>query len=300
MKYFSSKIKYLLTSIRDRILVIRNKMFLNKTEKDFRNFCTGLEKDYCSLCRHPIAYVNYRKPCLHWLMRPSGIDKKHIFEILKGFEYTRIEAYIRWAGNCELVFGNINDLVEEGRSNKIIEYTVRYKNIEWSVSSGQSDFAGHTGSKYGAEPHYHFQMRIDGKTFFNYSDFHAPFKPRDLFTFRVRKGEIPGFGWHDTYSTGIQGSLDQFSEEELVNMMSAGTEDVENATYRTQTLIAAKEGETISGDEILRILEESERKNVSMGSLAKTMKGVESVEYVVSPGQGIPNKANRKERRKKK
>jgi hypothetical protein len=72
---------------------------------------------------------------------------------------------VRWVANEEAFAKNINDLADEG-TGKLVELTVKYKNLEWSFSCGAPDLAGHVGGGEPSKaPHWHFQMYVDGKPF---------------------------------------------------------------------------------------------------------------------------------------
>ena len=55
-----------------------------------------------------------------------------------------IENYLRWVASEEAFAKNINDLADEG-SGKLLELTIKYKNLKWSFSCGESDLNGHEG-----------------------------------------------------------------------------------------------------------------------------------------------------------
>lgn len=103
---------------------------MEDTERDFESFKNSLEKGLCDICGKEVVYFNKQETCLHWLLKPEGVDKKDIVSVLSEFQFSRIQAYVRWIANCEAPFRNINDLVEEGKSKKLIEETIRYKNLE--------------------------------------------------------------------------------------------------------------------------------------------------------------------------
>jgi hypothetical protein len=85
-------------------------------------------------------------------------------------------SFLRWCANQDKLLSNINDLEAEKSDKKIIYYTVKWKNIEWTFDCSPNDFKGHEGRTVNF-PHFHFQMRIDGRQFINVNDFHIPDKP---------------------------------------------------------------------------------------------------------------------------
>lgn len=66
-------------------------------------------------------------------------------------------------------------------------------NTSWSVSvvsalsCAKSDYDGHGNTEESQCPHYHFQMRIDGKRFIDYSDYHLPLHHSDILTMEAMR-----------------------------------------------------------------------------------------------------------------
>ena len=275
-------------------IVKHNEKIIEENKKDFESFVDAIHNNKCDICKKNIDYFNENEICLHWLLKPAGVDKKHISMVLRNFEYGRVEAYLRWLANSESIFKNINDLVEEGASEKVIEQTIKYKDIEWSFSSAKSDFFGHKDTYKGSNPHYHFQMIIDKNIFFRYGDEHINFSSADLLMFKIKKNEIPGAKFHSLSGSGMQEIMSSFSNGELLDMMT-NTDDYENATFRTQSLIIAKEGEKISGDMLVDIFKESKEKNVPIASLLYKIETADKdkSQIFITPGDGVPQKAIR-------
>jgi hypothetical protein len=275
-----------------------NKRIMEDATAEHAEFSEKFNKGICYLCDAPIESITYDQTCMHWLLRPKGVDKIHVLTVLKEFDYHRIQPFLRWIANKDRLLKNINDLVEEKSSDKIIENTITFKNLEWSFSSSKNDFAGIPDSKHGSVPHYHFQMRIGGKPFFDYSDFHIPFTEYDLRVFAVQLGEYKGLRHTYGHGMGMQGALDEITEEQLMSGMTSVTNESE-ATFRLSTMIEAEEGSYISGDELANIVEESKRTGKPLAELMKKLEGVK-ITTVVSPGPGVPDIAARKGGRKRK
>jgi hypothetical protein len=272
-----------------------NRQVLDDTKAEFDAFIADFVLGRCNICGRSIDSFKATEPCLHWLLRPEGVDKKHIEEVLKSFDFSQVEAYVKWVANSEVIFGNINDLVEGKKSSRIIEETIKFKDIEWSFSCAETDLKGHEGSLYGKDPHYHFQMIINGKIFFRYSDFHIPFAPMDLFMLDVRTGKFPEAKWFDTFSMGMQGATNELPPEVLLSLMKGTqTEDLDTASFRVQTILHAEEGKTISGADIIDAFNESQEKNIPIATLVNKMKNIGSAQTVILPGDGVPEKADRK------
>src|SRR3981081_501576 len=78
---------------------------------------------------------------------------------------------MRRVANQEAFAKNISDMASEG-AGKLVELTAKYKDFEWAISCAKSDYDGHGNTEESQRPHYHFQMRIDGTRFIDYSDYH--------------------------------------------------------------------------------------------------------------------------------
>ena len=139
-----------------------NKKTFDSSDAEYKQFKSFLEKSFCYICGEKIDGFILDKPCMHWLLRPTGFDKKHFPLVFKKFNFLRIESFLRWIATTEILAGNINDLKEETNPSKLFEHTIKYKNFDWSFSCSKSDLAGHKFSFSGRAPHCHFQMRING------------------------------------------------------------------------------------------------------------------------------------------
>jgi len=275
-----------------------NKRIRKETGREFKDFKTSLRKDECYLCGLKFSSFNIDKPCIHWLLRPEGFKKKHFPSVYKKFDYFQIQAYFRWLANSEVPFRNINDLVEEKSLSKIIENTIKYKNLEWSFSSSPGDYSGHKFRFHGRFPHYHFQMKINGKIFIRYSDFHIPFIDKDLWTFKVKQGQIKGLEYTFGYGVGMQELLDNFSPEEILNLVST-TDDYSKSPLNLTTIIKANSGKTISGDEVANLIKEGKRTGIPLAKLIRKLKNVKA-QTIITPGEGVPQISGRRGGRKKK
>lgn len=180
---------------------------------------------------------------------------------------------------------NINDLKDEAPEGKILSSTIKWKNIEWSFDCSPNDFAGHGGS-HSNFPHYHFQMRIDGKQFINFNDYHLPFSNHDLFVFRLSKEPGVHFDFGD-HGIGMQDAMD-IDPKDIVNYTSS-TEKEEEAAFNIQTLIIAPNN-PIRGEDVAAALEESKRTGRTMASVFREMFEGSDVEVksIVSPSETVP------------
>lgn len=274
-----------------------NERTVRETEKEYIEFKDALKRDECYLCHKKFSYFSIDHPCIHWLLRPSGFDKKHFPIVFTRFDYWRINPYLRWLANSEALFRNINDLVEEKCSSKVVEQTIKYKNFEWSFSCSKTDITGHSLKIRGRKPHYHFQMKIDGNIFIKYSDFHIPFTDYDLWVFAIVRNEFDQIKHVQTHGMGMQGVIDELPPRTLLDAMINTSEESE-ATWNPQTIVEAMPGKTISGDEIADLIKKSIETKIPIARLIKNLKNIK-IKTIIMPGPGVPKIAARKGGRKK-
>ena len=248
-------------------------------------FIDGYKKDHCYLCDKDFKTVSKEEPCVHWLLRRGKFKNKDVVLIAKKFGYHNICAYLRWCANAERLAANINDLADEAPDGKVLSSTIKWRNIEWSFDCSINDFRGHGGS-HSDFPHYHFQMRIDGKQFINFNDYHLPFSDTDLFMLRLSKepGMHFGFGRH---GLGMQDAM-SIDPQEIVNHTSP-IDNEDEAAFNIQTMIMAPD-KPIRGEEITAAFEESKRTGRTMASiLREKFEGADvSVQSIVSPSETVP------------
>ena len=284
-----------LNALSDEEISAREHEHFTQTARDFADVCDALKKSKCHYCQQPISYFVESKPYFHWLLKPNGFKKKHFPKLFEQTGFRRLNTYLRWIANSEKTLQNINDLKCESHNHKFIEESIKYREFEWSFSCAESDRAGHSGSRNGSMPHFHFQMRINGNAFIDYTDFHIPFTDYDHFSFAVEEGRFERLIAHRTFDAGMQTLFDANSDSERLVDSLRYTKDEENAALHTEFILMAEPGHTISGDEIAAMFEERERTGTSFGVLARKLKNV-SVEAYVSAGPGVPEKAVRKSR----
>src|ERR1700733_6679334 len=159
--YRNEDLRSFIESIPRQEIEEKNREELEQAERDYRRFKAAVAEGVCLYCEHRLDSFDQSKPCLHWFTYPNGIKKKHFEKYLsEPLSLFQLEAYFRWMASTEKIIGNVNDSIAELSKTSLIEMTVAYKNIEWSLSVGQTDVEGHSGSLYGAVPHYHVQMIV--------------------------------------------------------------------------------------------------------------------------------------------
>jgi hypothetical protein len=283
-----------INSLPKEVIEAENKKELEQNSKDFKEFKEALAKGDCFYCGHPISHFSQSKPCFHWLLKPKGFKKKHFPLLYADKSFHQLEAYLRWVANSDRIGVNINDLVEEKNTSKIIEQTICYKNLEWSFSCSKGDMDGHAHKHEGTMPHYHFQMKVDGNVIINYSGFHIPFQDVDHFYFAMKKGAFDRMEHRHIQGAGMQTIFDNFKPEELLNLMRTSTDadDPQKSPFHMETFVMAKPGTTISGDEIAELQKESHKTGVPMAKLLRKLKNVQ-VSTVIQPGPALPEIAKR-------
>jgi hypothetical protein len=270
----------------------KNNIENKKAEEDFKKLKESLSEGKCHYCNNQIDYFSKQKPCLHWLLKPKRFKKKHFPLLYNIKSFHEIEAYLRWVANIEKPFKNISNLIDEKSNSKLIEETIKYKNLEWSFSCSHGDRKGHQGKFEGSMPHYHFQMKEDGNVVINYNGFHIPFVDHDEFCFALKEGKFERLRSVHTHGAGMQ-ELFELDPDTFIDNLKV-SDDVDSATINTSIMISADEGTTISGDQIADLFEESKATGVSMAKLVKNIK----TQVYIEPGLGVPEIAKRNKNRK--
>lgn len=275
---------------------------LNRKEatEQHKQFSEAFKMGRCSFCGDALTAFDPAKPCRHWLLKPDGVRKEHIEQIAEQFSWGILENYLRWVANEEAFAKNINDLADEG-TGKLVELTIKYKNLEWSFSCGATDLAGHEGGgEHSKRPHWHFQMYVDGNPFVRYNDFHIPLSEADagfLEFMRTNPGKVRR---RIAGGAGMNEVLDESMVEHLVTMGRSGTTDdeAESAPIKLDTIVMAAPGRTISGEDIHNLIQQAQAEGVTVSSKMRDLKDV-SVQTFVSAGPGVIRQAVRSGRKRR-
>ncbi|WP_035560863.1 hypothetical protein [Halomonas sp. KO116] len=266
-------------------------------QRQVHAFKAGYEKGICYLCDKPFKTISKDNPCLHWLLRQCKFKKKDFPKVYEKYGYGNIAAFVRWCANQEKLLSNINDLDYERSERKVLSYTVKWKNIEWTFDCSKNDLEGHKGTTINY-PHYHFQMRIDGRQFINFNDFHVPFTDYDLF---VLKNSIEQSDWFKQDFGAIGSGMQKAVSVDLDDILEHTTrsENEDEAVYHFSTMIDASDN-PLSGEEIYDMQEEAERTGKSFAYVAQNrLKDRAKVQTVVSPADSIPDIASRTEHKRR-
>jgi hypothetical protein len=291
--YESKDLQKFFESIPSEEIERQSRLQEERNEEMYREFVDAMAKGMCFLCNRPNDSFVPAKFCFHWFLHPTGIRKKHFSTHLNGeVSFFRLDAYLRWIANNEDPVRNINDLTEEISPTSYLETTIRYRNIEWAFSVGHTDKAGHYGGKVGQHPHYHLQMKVDGRIFLRFNDFHIQFTDEDLFTLeliRQTNGKVKAQAFR---GEGIGILENERVLEYLADHMTVA-DDEANAMFRRQTLIEAPEGQTISGDILADAAEESMRTKEPVGQILRRLLPDATITTVIQPGDGVPEMSKR-------
>jgi hypothetical protein len=291
MPHDPARIKKFIQSLSPEEIDVGNRRDHAEHERQVAAFRAAYAVGKCYLCGEPFDQMRSSHPCTHWLLRRCRFKKNDLLKVSKRYDYHNIAAFLRWCANEEVLLRNINDLSDEKSDRKVISYTIKWKNIEWTFDCTENDLNGH-GIGYSSAPHYHFQMRIDGRQFINFNEFHIPFSDRDLFQLSIR--DVPtvhhSFG---TAGSGMQDAVSVNPDHILEHSVTALNED--DATYHFSTMIEAID-QPLSGDELHEIFEEAKRTNKSIAFVARQrLQGRANIQTVISPSDSIPDIAQRTE-----
>lgn len=246
--------------------------------------------DNATYAKNHLRRQSKSNPCLHWLLRQCKFKKKDFSAIYKHFGYINIAAYLRWVANEQSYHRNINDMEFLKADRKIFEYSIRWKNIEWTFDCSKNDFEGHNGTRTNY-PHYHFQMRVDDRPFINFGDFHVPFNEEDLFKLSLAQ-EYPK-QFHFSFNgpgAGMQEAV-EIDVRDIIEESTVVENSEEDGTYDMSTIIVQEGG--VDLQKLLAAYEESKAKGKTVASLAKKyFDNANSIETIVSPADTISPIAN--------
>lgn len=285
----------LLKSMPQEFLQQQNEADFARAAAEHEQFVEAYRRGYCYLCGKPFKTASKATPCVHWILRQCKFKKKDFPLIYKHFGYRQIAAFARWVANEEKFQGNINDLSQESSGDKIFQYTVKWKHVEWTFECSAGDYAGHVGTASDF-PHYHFQMRIDKRSFIDFNDFHISFSEEDLFCLDLDKRLSDLF----QHSFGVGGAGMQTAAEmdpEVIIEQSTVV-DTDEAAFRLQTLILPGD-KPITSEALKALCEESRTTGQTMAHLARIyFPDADSIKTIVSPSESVPEIAKRTERKR--
>lgn len=285
-----------LENLPEDVRIRGNEDGLRKSQLEYQRFVELFEKGDCYICEKPLTSFSKKLPCLHWLLKPKGFSKKDFLTLVDRYGFFQIQSFLRWIANQDGFARNINDLSCEGSGNKLFEVTIKYKKIEWAFSCAESDYQGHATSQHAKHSHYHFQMRIERQPFINYSDFHVPFSEMDIINIEAMRTSPGQIKQRFSFGEGMSDIFNEDTVEQLVNAV-VPVESYDEAPFKIDTIAMAKEGTTISGDDLFEIIQEAKSKNVTVASLMHKLPNSHA-QVIVTPGPGVVEQAPRSGRKK--
>lgn len=278
-----------------------NKRARKQGQDEHKAFHEKFQVGQCWVCGDALSAFDPAKPCPHWLLKPDGFGKEHFDLLTQKYSLVKLEHYLRWVANEEAFAKNINDLADEG-SGKLVELTIKYKNLQWSFSCGVGDFSGHDGGgAHSKRPHWHFQMYVDDKPFIRYNDFHAPLSEQDIGLLEHMRKNPGKVRRRFAGGTGMDDVLHELTLEQVVAMGRSGTtEDEANAApIELNTIMVAEPGTTIKGEDIYNLIQSAKVENTTVTSKLRGLQGA-NITTIVSPGPGVVVQAVRSGGRKRK
>lgn len=263
---------------------------------EYQEFLHHAKLGECYVCKKSIKTFSTKYPCPHWLLRPNGAKKQHIYDILANYGYHRSAAYIRWFANFKALSRNINDLSEEGDQTAVFHWSCCYEHIKWTFKCSKSDRTGHDGTKH-EYPHFHFEMKLAGSPFIRFNDFHVPFTNEDLFWLRANEdADIPVKQSFAPHGSGMQDAMN-VDPEDLINHLQRGEDSrAEDAVFQIDSFVFSEEG--IPGELVEKAITASKQSGKTIAFHLKEL-GLKP-NIIVSPIESIPDKEERTNPRKKK
>jgi hypothetical protein len=256
-----------------------------RVKKEHEDFLSNLKKGYCFQCGNRMDSFKVSQPCFHWFTYPSGIKKKHFENYLKyPISFFGLRTYLYWLADSERLFANINNLQGEISSTSYFEATIRYKNLQYSFSVGDTDLAGHPNSQSDF-PHYHIQVKRDGFVVLKFGDFHIPFAPIDLFIIKMKEK----LGDRVFVDEGVGINILE-NEENLPFVMDQLIVDdnEDEAAISLSSIITVGEGEVSFGESLVAAINESERTGSPIAKILASKLKKSTVKTIISPGKGVP------------
>jgi hypothetical protein len=269
-------------------------------EEEHKAFHEQFQAGRCWVCGEALSAFDPAKPCPHWLLKPEGFGKGHFEQLARKYSLIRLEHYLRWVANEEAFAKNINDLADEG-SVKLVELTIKYKNLQWSFSCTASDLSGHDGGgEHSKRPHWHFQMYVDDKPFIRYNDFHLALSERDVGLLEHIRNNAGKVRKRFAGGTSMGDVLHPSTLEQLVSLGRSASEDdeVKAAPIELNTIMIAEPGTTINGEDIYNLIQAAKAENVTVTSKLRELQGA-NITTMVSPGDGVVAQAVRSGRKRK-
>jgi len=207
---------------------------------------------------------------------PDGIRKSQLVRYLNGeVSLQRLESYLRWIANTENFISNVNDLNMDKQNDAIINITIRYKDLEWSLYMSQSDYDGHDDKHSGASPHYHVQILRCNLPYLDFSQSHVKLSDEDLFNMELEKQNAGLFRIdHTTYGEGFS-ELERFDDSTVQHLdaILKTTDNPSEATINRTTIIQSSIDNPITDEMIREAISTNKETHEPIGRILERMAG---------------------------
>lgn len=256
-----------------------NNAQIAESDRQHSAFRAAFREGGCYICHRPLGEFVEKDPCLHWFLRPEGVRKRHYPLVADKFGMMAIQSWIRWVANEGEWAKNIADTAD---ADHLVQVTAGYGDYEWSISCSRADFNGHAG-RNSSFPHYHLQMKIKGRPFISYNDFHLPVHHEEAILLRAM--EVSGAKSKFAHGESFDDLMAAVDPQWVVDLPKT-TADPKNAHFSMHTFIMADEGTAISGDAIYDLVQKARAKGVSVASLADSVPNA-SARTLITEGPGV-------------
>lgn len=284
-----------LTKLTPDEIQARNAIQVENHKKAYEEFLAAFNKNCCSLCGMRLNYFDESERCLHWFLLPDGIRKKHFENYLKEpIGFFNIDFYLRFIASTLEPLKNINNLSASISKSKIVERTIKYNNIEWSLNYGETDLKGHP-SLNANFPHFHIQINRDNRPFIGFNDCHIPFSQHDLQVLQTIEEAPDLFEIRHIYGEGMS-FIENPENEKLLDEMEVLVDNPETAALNTRSIILLPDGQTISQETLDSLQQESRDKKTPFRHLIKKIYPDSKIKIISEPGDGVPEMKKRKKR----
>jgi hypothetical protein len=264
-------------------------------KRAYNDFLNAFEKGCCSYCGMKLNYFNESERCLHWFLLPEGIRKRHFESYLQEpIGFFKLDFYLRWVASIAEPLKNINDLSQNISKSKIVERTIKFKNIEWSFNYGETDLNGHD-SMNANFPHFHIQINKDDKPFIRFNDCHIPFSKHDLDVLQTIKEAPDLFEVRHIYGEGMS-FIENQENTDLLDETMLLADDPNSAALNTRSIIQIPNGQSISSVMIDKLYIESRETKIPFRNLLKKYYPDAKIDIQIEPGNGVPEMKKRRKR----
>ncbi|MDB6117906.1 MAG: hypothetical protein JWO08_1687 [Verrucomicrobiaceae bacterium] len=259
---------------------------------EYLSFREAAENEYCYICGKPWAtFSSAGEPCLHWLLRPKGVKTKHIEQLMLAQGYFRPASFVRFIANFAKPYKNINDLEDEGDPAAVFHWTCCWKHIRWTFKCGLNDLRGHAGSQTDF-PHFHMEMRLDGRAFVDFGSLHIPLSKVDLANLQINSDPAsPMKVVFGPYGSGMQDAMEMDPDYIIDNIQTKPGQTEDDAVYHLDSIFSGDGDKGIPGELIDKAIADAKisGKTIAHHLYAAGVKG----RTIIGAAKSVPEKADR-------